>query len=65
MFYRLEHTTPKCTTDRCRATRNVTHLTFATREQASAFIQRYAIVNVRIVEVGVSSIPILDLQPHS
>lgn len=50
MSYRLEHTTPKCTTDSCRATRNVTHLTFATREQASAFVQRYAIMNVRIVE---------------
>jgi hypothetical protein len=50
MPYRLQHITPKCTTDACRAVRHITHVEFATQEQAQAFVVAHGLNNVRVVE---------------
>jgi hypothetical protein len=50
MPYRLDHITPKCTTDACRAVRQITHVEFETREHAQAFIAAHGLTNVRVVK---------------
>lgn len=53
MLFYLHHTTPKCTTDSCRAMRNVTHLTFDSYELAQAFIRAHNLSNVSIKQIHV------------
>lgn len=51
MPFVLRHTTPKCTTDACRAMRHLTHVMFESYEVALAFIRAHNLTNVSIHEI--------------